>query len=42
MKRIDSLHRDQLTLFPNALEDSIHPENPILSLDSLLYTLDLV
>jgi transposase len=41
MKHIEGLNRDQLTLFPDALDDYISLENPVRFIDAFLDSLDL-
>jgi transposase len=41
MKHIEGLNRDQITLFPDALDDYISQENPVRFIDAFLDSLDL-
>jgi transposase len=41
MKHIEGLNRDQMTLFPDALDNYISQENPVRFIDAFLDSLDL-
>ncbi len=41
MGHLAGLNREQLTLFPEALDDYIAPDNPVRFLDAFVETLDL-
>jgi transposase len=42
MKHIEGLNRDQITLFPDALDDYITQENPVRFIDAFINNLDLM
>jgi transposase len=41
MKHIEGLNRDQITLFPDALDDYIAQDNPVRFIDTFLDSLHL-
>ena len=41
MKHIEGISRDQMTLFPEALDDYISQENPVRFIDAFIDNLDL-
>jgi transposase len=41
MGYVQGIHRDQLTLFPEALDDYVTGDNPVRFLDAFVESLDL-
>lgn len=41
MHHIEGIDRDQLTMFPEALDEYIHPDNPVRFIDAFVESLDL-
>jgi len=41
MHHIDGINRDQITMFPEALDDYIHEDNPVRFIDAFVGSLDL-
>ena len=41
MHHIDGIDRDQITMFPEALDDYIHEDNPVRFVDAFVGSLDL-
>ncbi len=41
MHHIDGIDRDQITMFPEALDDYIHEDNPVRFIDGFVGSLDL-